>query len=65
MKRNWTTRTLAKELVGFIRDHPDIRSDSPVKELIAGLAASILTEELELDLDPWVVDDPTLPLEEG
>lgn len=56
-ERNWSTKTLAKQLVAYIRDHPDIKDGDAVADLMASLRDSIVEEEVGTSLDPWAEDE--------
>lgn len=56
-ERNWSTKTLAKQLVAYIKDHPDIKEGDAVVDLMAALRHSIVEEEVGVSLDPWAEDE--------
>lgn len=53
MARNWTTKTLAKELVAYVRNHPEITPSTTVENLLGHVNGSVLEEEMGIDLNPW------------
>lgn len=53
MARNWTTKTLARELVAYIRNHPEITPSTTVENLLGHVNGSVLEEEMGINLNPW------------
>lgn len=57
MARNWSTKTLAKQLVEYIRAHSEIHDSTAVADLLAAISGSIVEEEVGISLDPWSDDE--------
>lgn len=48
--RNWSTKTLARQLIRFLRDS-DVSAESTVADLLDSLKSAIVTEEVGEDLE--------------
>lgn len=51
--RNWSTKTLARELLRFLDGSADLRDDSSVGELLEALKSRIVEDEVGLNFDLW------------
>lgn len=51
--RNWSTKTLAKELLRYVMAHPDLKHDTPIMALFDSLSDAIVTENIGGDLKSW------------
>ena len=51
--RNWSTKTLAKELLIYVLAHPDLKHDTPLMALFDSLSESIVAENIGADLKTW------------
>jgi hypothetical protein len=57
-ERNWSTKTLARQLRIFL-DTSDLGEDATLKDLLKTLKDSIVMEEVGLALDPWEAQPKT------
>lgn len=55
-ERNWSTKTLARQLVAYLREH-EIVAGNTVAELMESLKSDIVEEEVGTSLDPWAEDE--------
>lgn len=50
--RNWSTKTLAKQLVRYLTEHlEEFDGESTIKDLLHALSDSIVAEEVGVSLD--------------
>lgn len=50
--RNWSTKTLARQLVAYIQT-TNLKPDDSIVQLLQMLSADIVEEEVGTSLDPW------------
>lgn len=55
-ERNWSTKTLAKQLVAYL-GFTDLQPTDPLTKLLDSLKSSIVEEEVGTSLDPWAEDE--------